>query len=282
MIGAIVAGLAWTLLRMQAPAGFARALAAVVAVAVVGWIDDHRGLSVPVRFGVHLLAGLAIAICLAPLAHGGTLMIAGMGAWWIFWSVAAINVVNFIDGIDGIIASQVIVYALYLMALTPRDGFAFTSAVVLASASVGFIIWNWQPAKIFMGDVGSGALGALVVLCGGVAMAESGVNLVTAFLPLAPIFLDATVTIVRRARNGEKLTVAHRSHLYQRLCARGWSHAQSSTLFLALAALGAVAGLMARNNPIAWLAYGIALVALYAIADAHARRGRPEVLRADS
>jgi UDP-N-acetylmuramyl pentapeptide phosphotransferase/UDP-N-acetylglucosamine-1-phosphate transferase len=206
-------------------------------VATIGWIDDHGGASVRIRLMVHLAAGaLLLPIALrAPMPTSVLLgpSVGGLlaGAWWVFWTVSAINVVNFIDGIDGHIGLQMTVYGLFVAFLAVPSGGVRLAGLALAGASVGFLVWNWSPARIFMGDVCSGALGVLVVALGAALMAEGRVGFVAAFAPLAPIFLDAALTLVRRARRGERLSQAHRSHLYQRLANGGWGHARASLLF---------------------------------------------------
>jgi UDP-N-acetylmuramyl pentapeptide phosphotransferase/UDP-N-acetylglucosamine-1-phosphate transferase len=114
-----------------------------------------------------------------------------------------------------------------------------TEAVIFAAglvgAALGFLWWNWEPAKIFMGDSGSGALG-LACVVGGLLVLRNGGGLVATFLPLYPIFLDATVTLIHRATRGERITEAHRSHLYQRLANGGLGHAPVTLLYAGAAA----------------------------------------------
>jgi UDP-N-acetylmuramyl pentapeptide phosphotransferase/UDP-N-acetylglucosamine-1-phosphate transferase len=87
------------------------------------------------------------------LALPGRLLVAG---WWVFWTVSAINVVNFMDGIDGIIGAQLAVYGAYVAAAAPAGSAAFVLGLTVAAAALGFLRWNWSPAAIFLGDVGSG------------------------------------------------------------------------------------------------------------------------------
>lgn len=267
LVGVLLTAAAWIGLRASLGVQYQLALAGVLAVAAVGWMDDHRSLGVGVRLIVHILAGVAVAVLAARAVPAAGVLALAAATWWVLWTVAAINVVNFIDGIDGMIGAQALVYGAYVLAAAPADSAAQRLGCVLAAASSGFLFWNWRPARIFLGDVGSGALGVFCVLLGVLLVGETGENLVAAFLPLAGIFLDASVTIYRRARRGEPLTVAHRSHLYQRLIAAGHSHATSALLFAGFAVAGAVVALLAPERTAALGAYFLGLVVAYALVD---------------
>lgn len=214
------------------------AVVGVVAVAAIGWLDDRRGgLRPRTRMAVHVVSGILI-LPLASQASVTPLPAAIALGWWAFWVVASVNVVNFIDGIDGLIGSQSMLFGVHLAA--NAQGSARLLGLVLAGASAGFLFFNWAPAKIFLGDVGSGALGVLFVLGGALAIRSGSLTLVSVFLPLAPIFLDAAITLAARAARGERLSEAHRSHLYQRLANGGMGHARVTSLY-AVASAAAVA-----------------------------------------
>ncbi len=255
------------------------ALTGVVLVAFIGWRDDHVSLPARVRFVVHLLAGVAVGWFAG--ATPGPLGITGLlaTAWWIFWSVAAINVTNFMDGIDGLIGGQMLVWGLHLVLLSNATQPTAAMGASLAGASAGFLLWNWAPARIFLGDVGSGSLGLLAVIGGIAAMMVSRWPLELVFLPLLPMFLDATVTLVRRHRKGARVWEAHREHFYQRLAKSGWGHARVSVLFGVLAALGVgAAHLTMRCLPIAALVYstlvlGIGITVEYRLQRAQSPEG---------
>jgi len=174
---------------------------------------------------VHLVAGALL------LPLGFALPVLGLPmwfgpVWWVFWTVASINVINFMDGIDGIIGLQALIFASYVAFVGEPDGFTQAAGFALAGASLGFLFWNWSPAKIFMGDVGSGALGVIIVVLGALLMSDGRHDLVTAFAPLVPLFLDASLTIIARLWRRERLSDAHRTHLYQRLANGGHGHAR--------------------------------------------------------
>jgi Fuc2NAc and GlcNAc transferase len=140
----------------------------------------------------------------------------------------AINLFNFLDGIDGFIGMETAFVALAAFAL-----FQDTLFIILAGASLGFLVLNWHPAKIFMGDVGSTYLGFLLAI---IAIYHNNMtegNILIWFILTAVFWFDATVTLFRRLAHGEKLTVAHRKHAYQRIVQYGLSH-QKTTLFTLL------------------------------------------------
>jgi UDP-N-acetylmuramyl pentapeptide phosphotransferase/UDP-N-acetylglucosamine-1-phosphate transferase len=250
---------------------------AVTALAVVGWLDDRAHMPVTLRFSVHLLCALSISL-LVNLTHplAAFLNIAWL-AWWIFWTLASINIVNFMDGIDGMVASQGVVYGVFLFALVPSDLLAERFGLILAAACLGFLLWNWAPAKMFMGDVGSGPLGFLFVFGGALALEGAPASLV--FLPLFPLFLDALVTLLGRARRGERLTEAHRLHLYQRVANEAAGHAMVTLAYALAATVGALVAIAVRHySPLpmalAIVAYISVVSALWLWADATMRLHR--------
>ena len=221
------------------------ALIGVVAVAVIGWIDDHGGLAVRLRLMAHAAAACTLLpLVLLPDAIPAWPVPAAV-VWWIFCAIASANVVNFIDGIDGLIGLTALVYGGFAAMAGAPGGAASGLGLALAGAAAGFLVWNWRPARIFLGDVGSSGIGFVFVIVGVLLMRETGRGIILTFLPLWPIVLDASVTLVRRWRLGEPLTQAHRSHLYQRLANGGWGHARVSLLF----GLGALAGAACSVSP---------------------------------
>lgn len=233
--------------------GAVPAAVAVLLVALVGWWDDHGGIPVRLRLAAHIVAG-GLVVPLATVGGPAWGLAAWiLMAWWALWVVSSINVVNFIDGIDGLIGLQAVVFGLHLLSAGHPSGAASVFGALLAGASAGFLLWNWSPARIFLGDVGSGALGVLAVVGGALLVREGRYGFVTAFLPLAPIFLDASVTLVARARRGERLSEAHRAHLYQRLANGGMGHPLVSLLY----GVAALACLLVAQ---AWPTGGIPLV----------------------
>ena len=200
-------------------------------VAAVGYVDDHRPLSARSRLLAHLLAGLLLALAVA--ADGG-------GTWLSVVAFVAVpvlvNVWNFMDGIDGIAASQGALAAaglggLVLLAPQPAAAAALP-AWWLCVACLAFLPFNFPRARIFLGDVGSGTLGAalavLLVLALRPATEAPAVDglgqLALAVLPLSAFLVDATLTLSRRILRGEQWWTPHVSHAYQRLARRVGSH----------------------------------------------------------
>lgn len=238
--------------------------AAILIVAAIGWLDDHRPLGVKSRLVGHVAAGVLVALfagsaAVHPFSAAIPPVVAGL--WWVFWTVSSINVVNFIDGIDGIIGLQAVVFGLFAVAgaggqLTPSA----LMGVTLAGAAIGFLVLNWSPASIFMGDVGSGSLGVAFVLLGVLTMAEVDWTVVHAFLPLMPIFADEVLTMGRRVAKGESLSEPHRTHVYQRLVQAGFGHASVATLYGILASSAATWAIVVPDSNLTfWIGCSIGL-----------------------
>jgi Fuc2NAc and GlcNAc transferase len=210
-----------------------------MAVAVVGHLDDRGHIGIIGRFAVHIAAAIWATAWLSglpelqwggqvfQLGHLGSLL-AVVGIVW------ALNLFNFMDGIDGIAASEAIFIAGGGALLASLAGLGTTipaSGAIIAAASLGFLVWNWPPARIFMGDVGSGFLGFVLAVMALAAIHERA-SMLPAWLILGgAFFVDATVTVVRRLARGERVYEAHRSHAYQWLARRWNSHERVSVLY---------------------------------------------------
>ncbi|MGO9934869.1 MAG: MraY family glycosyltransferase [Steroidobacteraceae bacterium] len=206
------------------------------AVAVVGFLDDRKSMAASTRFLVHLGAATLVVVMIGGVPIPGLAERAPwvgrlLGIVGITW---AINLFNFMDGIDGIAGAEAVFVSLaacaMIIVLGADVGLA-GSMGSLGMASAGFLIWNWPPARIFLGDVGSGFLGfmlaalAILVSCR-IAFA------VQVWPILGGVFLvDATVTLIRRAARGDRWYEAHRLHAYQHLT-RAWGGHRSTTLFV--------------------------------------------------
>jgi Fuc2NAc and GlcNAc transferase len=130
-----------------------------------------------------------------------------------------INLFNFLDGIDGYASIEAIMTGLALLLITGN-----LMGAVLSACVAGFLIWNWPKAKIFMGDVGSTQLGFILVVLGIYCHNENQLSILWLLVLTSPFWFDATLTLFRRWRNKEKLSKAHRNHIYQRLVQSGYSH----------------------------------------------------------
>jgi Fuc2NAc and GlcNAc transferase len=223
---------------------------------VLGWLDDHNGIPARERLVVHFIVSLWTLYMLGGLrgVHVGSTVLqlraTGylVGALGIVWSI---NLFNFMDGIDGFAGSQsALIFAVTGALLFWRGDTSLGSiAVILAAASTGFLFWNWPPAKIFMGDVGSGAIGYAIAALA-IASENRGSVPLLAFAIVGGVFVsDATVTLVRRISRGKRPAEAHRDHAYQRL-ARAWaSHRSVSTRAAALTIVLACCAAIATSSP---------------------------------
>ncbi len=200
-----------------------------IAIAAVGFVDDHHHLSATARLAVHFGIALGTLLLLSgvsTLRVGEQVITFGwlgylVGSLGIVW---VINLFNFMDGIDGIAASEAVFIAwgaALLGWITGSFGAVPIAAFAFGAACCGFLLWNWPPAKIFMGDVGSGYLGYVIAVLALGAARESDIALFQWLILGGVFFVDATVTLLRRLIRGERVYVAHRSHAYQRL-ARSW------------------------------------------------------------
>jgi Fuc2NAc and GlcNAc transferase len=203
---------------------------------LVGWLDDHGGLSARTRLATHVVAAVSCLVVLGGLpdvqvGRGSLhLGIAGslLATLALVWST---NLFNFMDGIDGIAGSQAVLVfggsgALFLLR---GDRSLGTMALAFAAAAAGFLYWNWPPARIFMGDVASGALGFMIAALAVAGERRHSIPLM-AFVLLNGVFIaDATVTLLRRLSRGARPADAHRDHAYQRLT-RAWGAHRPVTL----------------------------------------------------
>lgn len=213
-----------------------------VAIAAIGYMDDRMAVPARIRFVVHLAAAVVIVLLVGGVTdhslrtvglHG---VVAGgiIGVLVLSW---ATNLFNFMDGIDGIAASEAVFVATAGAGLHWQHGGDVglsVSMLALAAATLGFLIWNWPPARIFMGDVGSGFLGfSLAAL--GLAASQQGVVSMEVWAILAGVFLvDATLTLVRRVARGDRWFEAHRMHGYQRLASRWKAHLPVTVLVIVI------------------------------------------------
>lgn len=207
---------------------------ALAAVAVAGWRDDHASLPILPRILVHLLASFAVAaVLLAPAARVDS------QSWMWLVPVAivfagSINAHNFMDGIDGLLGMQSVVVLAGYALLAQADGdFALTAAAAAsAAACLGFLLFNRPPARIFMGDVGSGMLGLLLAALAGLLIQRSPVMLWPCLILSSAFLVDAGLTLSQRILTGKRWYTAHREHLYQWMVRAGFSHARTDAMYL--------------------------------------------------
>jgi len=231
----------------------AGAILPALAVAAVSWFDDVRSVPIRVRFAVHFAAAVAATAVLGPverieLGSFGAFDL-GVAAWplTVFWIVGLINAFNFMDGIDGIAGITALAGGVALAAAAWISGATAIGAVAaaFAAASLGFLMWNWPPARVFMGDVGSTFCGMLLAVLPLAVGAESKPRVVpVAVFVMWPFIFDTGFTLLRRLANRENIFQPHRSHIYQRLAIAGWPHRVVSGLYGGLASMAAVIAIL--------------------------------------
>lgn len=219
-------------------AAFWVVLASTLALALLSWLDDLHTLGAGIRFLLQFLA-VGISLYVMPNPEGGYLggvlpiwiekCLLGIG--WVWF----INLFNFMDGIDGISGVEIATIALGISLIAYLNSLDFKyvqSGLVFCAAAIGFLRWNWHKAQIFMGDVGSVPIGFML---GWLLILLAGEGFIIAALILPLYYLaDATITLLKRAKRGEKIWQAHREHYYQKATQSGLSHDQVALRILFL------------------------------------------------
>jgi len=204
-----------------------------VIISVVSYLDDLFELSAKVRLltqalvallGLYFLGGFQ-ELDLFFFSTQNQFLTSIFAFFMIIWFI---NLYNFLDGIDGYAGSEALFLAIAGFLL-----FGGAHFLVLAAAVLGFLIWNWHKAKIFMGDVGSTLLGYNVAIFTIYYANEDAQNFWIWIILFGVFWFDATLTLLRRKKNGEKLSQAHKKHAYQRLTQAGWNH--DKVVFFAMA-----------------------------------------------
>lgn len=228
IVFAVLAALVWNVARLPQGSGYSWLMAGVALCALISWRDDRKGVPAGLRLCIHLAAALLGTLVwpldmllfsgALPLALDRAIMVLG----WAFY----MNLYNFMDGIDGITGGETAslaagVWVCLACAGLSLQGFDALSAT-LVGASLGFLVLNWHPAKIFLGDVGSVPLGYLTGFCL-LALALKGQWAAAMILPMYYL-ADGGVTLLRRAMRGKKIWEAHREHFYQRAAAQWKRH----------------------------------------------------------
>ncbi|MGB5920507.1 MraY family glycosyltransferase [Arcobacter sp.] len=202
------------------------ALLVGIIISVVSFFDDLFELSAKLRLIVQSIVSLLGLYVLGGLGSldFGLFSIDNQiftNVFTFFMIIWFINLYNFLDGIDGYAGSEALFLALAGFALFGGNHF-----LILAVAVFGFLIWNWHKAKIFMGDVGSTLLGYNIAIFTIYYANKESTNFWVWIILFGVFWFDATLTLYRRKKNGEKLSQAHKKHAYQRLTQSGWSHSK--------------------------------------------------------
>lgn len=238
--------LVWQVLSVLAP------------LALVGFLDDRQSLPARTRYGVQLLSASLAVLWFGPfpqpwLAPLGLVGQAIAILLTLIGFTALVNLTNFMDGLDGFVGS---ISALQLTLL----GLLLNQPLwlLLAAALIGFLRWNWAPAKIFMGDVGSTTLGGAVAI----ALMQAPSQPWALLALTLPITADAIYTLSRRLSQGENIFAPHRSHLYQRLHQNGWTAPTITLTYLTYTLVIALLLQIGAAGPWLGLALTLGLVAV--------------------
>lgn len=198
--------------------------------ALVGFLDDRHNLPAVLRYAVQVSTGLVLL-----LISPWHLPSIGLLPWLLLLiaGTAVINFTNFMDGLDGLVAGCMVV----LFSVAALSG--MPALWPLVGSLLGFLLWNWSPAKVFMGDVGSTFLGAVFA---GLVLQQASFHVALGLLLVAtPLLADACLCVLRRLFAGQRVFQAHRLHLFQRLHQAGWSHASVASLYIAATAVLGIA-----------------------------------------
>ncbi len=261
MVVTIALGAAWAFPIGRLQLSYFGFLAGFLLVALIGWIDDHRPLSVKLRLSVHALAAALFAFSLVwELGAQTYTVILGVMAFAL--CMVLTNVWNFMDGINGLAAATAIV--VFAVLGLYANAVWMVIALLASAACFGFLPWNFPKARIFMGDVGSGALGFAIGAC----LMMSSLWLMTApgtatvvfswgryvdglalLLILPSLFLvDSGMTLMRRVLNGEQWWTAHVQHTYQ-VWARRSGHSRVTLMYVLTTIAGAILCFILSRNP---------------------------------
>jgi UDP-N-acetylmuramyl pentapeptide phosphotransferase/UDP-N-acetylglucosamine-1-phosphate transferase len=250
--------------------------ATLAALALVSWLDDWHGLSPALRLAIHATAVVLLLAALGPDQRAMPMLPlalerALMGLAWLWF----INLYNFMDGIDGLAGAEGVAvaagYALVVVAAGLDTPFA-SLGLILAAATAGYLFWNWHPAKVFMGDTGSIALGFLL----GWLMMDLAWRGLWAAAMILPLYFvaDATITLLKRVARGEKPWQPHRQHAYQR-AVLGGTRPSAVVLRTAIANAALIAlALLSIKQPFLALAGATGVVATLLMSLERLARGR--------
>jgi UDP-GlcNAc:undecaprenyl-phosphate/decaprenyl-phosphate GlcNAc-1-phosphate transferase len=220
------------------------ALAIALGLASISLLDDLRGVPTLARLLIHFAACAAFAWYLLSPMHSLELAVLIVVGVWIT------NLFNFMDGSDGLAGGMALIgFGAYALAAVLAGNMPLASlCLALAAASAGFLVHNFPPARIFLGDVGSIPLGFLVFALGVTGWRDDVWPLWFPVLVFAPFIGDATITLVKRLIRGDRVWRAHREHYYQRLVRMGFGHRGTALMAYAIMLACALAALLGRQQ----------------------------------
>jgi len=241
--------------------------AAVGFFGALGFVDDLRGLTAIRRLVLQCVGSAGIAALLITPLHLAAGLLAALTLLSAVWLMGFVNAFNFMDGVNGISGAHAVIagVAYACFGQWRQDPFLVAMGLAVAAGALAFLPWNAVRARVFLGDVGSYALGGALAVLAVTALAR-GLPLEAALGPLALYIADTAWTFQRRVRAGERWTEAHRTHTYQRWCDVGWTHQEvtlvtaATTILVSLLAAGSLTG-----NPVLRLASDLAALTVLAL-----------------
>ena len=219
--------------------------------AMIGLMDDKINLSSSIRYLFQLATVICIIINTIPSIDLNLFIF----IFLIVFGTAIINFVNFMDGSDGLVAGCLSLAFLFFSFKLNQEIYP------IAGALIGFLILNWSPAKVFMGDVGSTFLGAF--LFGISLQTKSYEEALTVLLITFPLIADALTCVLRRYFIGQNIFQAHKLHLYQRLCESGWSHQNVALIYLSCTLVLILSNLLGGFLPLLIMSFLIFLIGIW-------------------
>ncbi|MCA7955127.1 glycosyltransferase family 4 protein [Burkholderia seminalis] len=220
---------------------------AAAGLAAMSQIDDRRGLPARVRFSAHLAAVVALLVVFPADAPWWLLAAVGFAMVWLT------NLYNFMDGADGLAGGMALFgfggYAAAALGGANTSPDLVVAGAAIAGATLGFLLLNFHPARLFLGDAGSIPLGFLAGALGYWGWQTAVWPIWFPAMVFAPFIADASVTLLRRLLRGEKFWQAHREHYYQRMVRSGVSHGRTALYWYLIMLTGIIVALWAKGRP---------------------------------
>jgi len=221
-------------------------------IALIGFADDCFRLDIRWRIPGQIAASLWVVFCLGDLP-AVNFLIFELNSQWLLKLCAILsllwllNLYNFMDGIDGLAAGELLFVSVMslLLVINVQDGVTALLSATLFTAAAGFLVWNWPPARIFMGDAGSSFIGFSLGVLALISIQQGSLNLWTWVILLGVFVTDATVTLLRRVLNGDAWHQGHSTHAYQHAVRKYKSHGKVTITVVVLN--------FAWLAPMAWL-----------------------------
>ena len=240
--------------------------AAVGFFGALGFVDDLRAMSVIRRLALQCVGSAGVAALLIRPLHLPPELLGALTLLTAVWLMGFVNAFNFMDGVNGISAAHALIagVAYACFGQWRQDSFLVAMGLAVAVGGLAFLPWNAVRARVFLGDVGSYALGAALAVLAVIAVI-GGLPAEAALGPLALYLADTAWTLQRRVRTGEHWTQGHRTHTYQRWCDAGWTHPEVALVTAATTILVCLLGAVSLTGNLA-LRLGCDLAALAVLA----------------